>query len=88
MPVTNILLHDEFEKPLSDLAEKQQKTKNWIINQAIKEYLHKQGQEEQRWQETLIAMDFVKNGKSIAAERVHEWLSSWGTEREKQAPTE
>ena len=87
MSVTSIRLQDELEKPLADLAEKQKKSKNWLINQAIKEYLECHELEDQRWLETLPALESVKSRKSIPAENVEDWLSSWGTGQEKPVPT-
>lgn len=38
------------------------------------------------WQQTLDALESVAKGKVIAAKEVHEWLNSWGTDNELEAP--
>ena len=86
MSVTNIELQDELEQPLTQLAEKINQSRNWIINEAVKEFLEHQAHEELRWQETLPALASVKNGNSIASEKVEAWLTSWGTPQEQPAP--
>ena len=82
MSVTNIELYDELEQPITLLAEKLNQSRNWIINEAVKEFLEHQALEELRWQETLPALASVKNGNSIAGEKVEAWLASWGTSQE------
>ena len=86
MSVTNIELQDELEQPLTQLAEKLNQSRNWIINEAVKEFLQHQALEEQRWQDTLPALASVKKGNSIAGEKVESWLASWGTPEEQSAP--
>jgi len=82
MSITSIRLSDDLDGPLNDLASKLERSKNYIINQAIKEYLER----ELRWQETLEALESVKAGRSIDSDSIHEWLASWGTTGEKSAP--
>jgi len=86
MSITSIRLSDDLDGPLNDLATKLERSKNYIINQAIKEYLERQSVEDLRWQETLEALESVKAGKSVDSDSVHEWLASWGTTHEKSAP--
>ena len=86
MSLTNIELYDELEQSLTQLAEKPNQSKNWIINEAIKEFLEHQALEEQRWQETLPALASVKKGGSITSEKIESWLTSWGTPQEQPAP--
>jgi predicted transcriptional regulator len=88
MSVTNIELYDELEQPLTQLAEKLNQSRNWIINEAVKEFLEHQALEEQRWQDTLSALASVKNGESIAGEKIEAWLDSWGTPEEQPAPNQ
>lgn len=86
MPVTSIRLRDDLDKSLIELAKKTDRSKNWLINQAIKEFVESQELEEKRWLETLPALDSVKSGKSVDSEDVEAWLSSWGSSNERNAP--
>ena len=86
MSVTSIRLQDDLVKLLSDLASKSNRSKNWLINQAIKEFVENQALDEQRWLETLPALDSVRSGRSVPAEHVETWLATWGREQEGDAP--
>ena len=86
MSVTSIRLSSEVEAPLERLSTKLDRSKNYIINQAIKEFLARQAMEESRWSDTLEALDSVKSGRSINAKEVENWLQGWGSDDEKTAP--
>jgi len=86
VPVTSIRLQPGIEKTLEEAAEKLQRSKNWLINQAIKEFLQKETRENKRWQETLIALDSLNNGNVVEGASVHSWLESWGSETELEKP--
>ncbi|GGB74676.1 ribbon-helix-helix protein, CopG family [Shewanella inventionis] len=82
MGVTSIRLNSEVEIPLEHLAKKLDRSKNYIINQAIKEFLQRQSMEESRWEDTLEALNSIKSGKAINGNEVTAWLESWGTKDE------
>ncbi len=86
MGVTSIRLQPEIEDPLENLSKKLDRSKNYLINQAIKEFLARQSLEEQRWGETLEAIDSVRAGRLIDEKAVNDWLESWGTENELEPP--
>ncbi|MBC53357.1 MAG: transcriptional regulator [Gammaproteobacteria bacterium] len=86
MGVTSIRLQDDLDKSLADIARKTSRSKNWIINQAIKDYVENQAIEERRWLDTLPALESVESGNSVPAEEVEAWLKSWGRSGEKQFP--
>jgi len=87
MGVTSVRLQPEIENPLENLSKKLDRSKNYLINQAIKEFLARKSLEDQRWDDTLIAIDSVKSGKLIAENEINEWLESWGTENELEPPS-
>lgn len=86
MSVTSIRIADEVEKPLEVLSKKLDRSKNYLINQAIKEFIARQSLEDSRWQDTLEALESIKVGKSIDEEDVNAWLNSWGTNNRKSPP--
>jgi predicted transcriptional regulator len=86
MGVTSIRLQSEIERPLESLAIKLDRSKNYLINQAIKEFIARKEIAEQRWAETLEAIDSVKAGKGISEAEVNEWLESWGSNNELKPP--
>ena len=86
MSVTTVRLQAEVEENLEAIASRLHRSKSWIINQALSEYIEKQMLEQERWQQTLEAMESAAQGKVVDASEVHSWLTSWGTEDEKDAP--
>jgi len=86
MGVTSIRLQPEIENPLEKLASKLDRSKNYLINQAIKEFLERKNIDEKRWVETLEAIDSVKSGKLVNEQEVNAWLDSWGTKDELNPP--
>lgn len=86
MGVTSVRLQPEVEAPLEELAKKLDRSKNYLINQAIKGFIGQQSIEEGRWEETLQALDSIRSGKSIPEDEVESWLNSWGTDEELDPP--
>ncbi len=86
MATTSVRLQSDLESQLENLAQNFHRSKNWLINQAIREYIEKNQQETNRWEETLIALESVKNGQGIPEEDVDIWLKSWGTDTEIKSP--
>ena len=50
------------------------------------DYVAKPQLEQARWNQTLEAMESAAQGKVIDADEVHDWLESWGTDYEREAP--
>jgi len=86
MGVTSVRLRPENEDPLENLAKKLDRSKNYIINQAIREFIERDNLDEQRWNETLEAMASVKSGQLIDEQPVDDWLDSWGGGNELPPP--
>ncbi len=86
MGVTSVRLQPEIENPLEKLANKLDRSKNYLINQAIKEFLARKSLEDKKWDETLEALDSVKSNRVVAEQDVNEWLDSWGKDNEIQPP--
>ena len=86
MGVTSIRLQPEMERPLEELAAKLDRSKNYIINQALKEYIARQSREDAMWADTLDALSSIKRGASVSESEVHAWLQSWGTDKEMTPP--
>ena len=79
MGITSVRLSDDIDQPLDLLSKKLDRSKNYLINQAIKEFLAKQSFEDSRWLDTLEALESIKAGKSVDEADVNAWLTTWGT---------
>ena len=86
MGVSSIRLNADIEAPLEKLARKMDRSKNYIINQAIKEYVARQAMAEARWHDTEDALQSLQAGKLVTENEVNAWLESWGQESEKKPP--
>jgi len=86
MSVTSIRLQSDIESPLEELAKKLDRSKNYLINQALKEFIARQSMDDNRWEETLQALSSIESGKSIPESEVSAWLKSWGTDEELSPP--
>ena len=86
MSITSVRLNDDIEKPLELLSKKLDRTKSYLINQAVREFVARQSIEDSRWEETLQALESVTRGESIDENEVNAWLNSWGTEAVLPAP--
>ncbi len=75
-----------MELPLENLAQKLDRSKNYLINQAIKEFVQRQSMDDSRWEETLEALNSIKSGKVVDGNEVAVWLDSWGSNEELSPP--
>ena len=86
MSVTTVRLQAEVEQRLDAIASRLNRSKGWVINRALSEYIEKQQLEQERWQRTLEAMESAAQGKVVDSSEVHGWLNSWGSDKELDAP--
>ncbi|MCP3999903.1 MAG: ribbon-helix-helix protein, CopG family, partial [Gammaproteobacteria bacterium] len=56
MGVTSIRLNEDIEEPLENLAQRLDRSKNYLINQAIREFVSRQAMDDARWEDTLKAL--------------------------------
>jgi len=83
MNISRIRITDDIDNPLEALSKKLDRSKNYLIKQAIKEFTARQSLEESRWQDTLDALESIKQDNSISEEDVNAWLNTWGTNEHK-----
>jgi len=86
MGVTSVRLQPEIENPLEQLATKLDRSKNYLINQAIKEFIARKLLDDKKWGETLEALESIKSNNVVDEQEVSEWLDSWGKSNEKKPP--
>ena len=70
MGVTSVRISKDIEAPLNELAEKLDRSKNYLINQALKDYLARQAMADSRWEDTLVALKSVEDNNLIDSEEV------------------
>jgi predicted transcriptional regulator len=84
--VTSVRLQPEVEESLEAMSGRLQRSKSWLINQALREFISRESVEDERWRETLSALESLTAGRVVEGEDVHAWLRSWGTPDELDAP--
>jgi predicted transcriptional regulator len=87
MGITSVRLQPEVEEGLEAIAGKLQRTKSWLINQALREYINREEVAKERWEGTLSALKSLSAGRVVEADDVHNWLDSWGSAEELLPPT-
>jgi predicted transcriptional regulator len=86
MPVTSVRLSPLIEQRLRTVAGRARRSKSWLINEAVKDYLERLGEDERRWAETVEALASVRAGRVVDGDEMLEWIASWGRKAEKTPP--
>jgi predicted transcriptional regulator len=86
MSITSVRLTEDLAGRVEALAAKLQRSKSWIINEAVRDYLERAESEAQRWRDTLKAFDSIKAGKLVDGDAVDKWIASWGSDDELPPP--
>ncbi len=86
MSTTSFRLDDDLEKKLEVTADRLQRTKGWIINDALRQYIMREEQKQQKLEQTEDAIADIEASRIVSGEDVMKWLETWGTQNEAQAP--
>ncbi len=87
MSTTSFRLDDDLEEKLDVTATKLQRTKGWIINHALRQYIAREERKVRMLEETEEAISDIEACRVVSGEEVMEWLETWGTAAEGKAPT-
>jgi predicted transcriptional regulator len=88
MGMTSVRVPDDMMKRLETTATRLRRSKGWVINDALREYLSREERRTQRLEETRAALAEVDAGELIAGDAVLSWIDSWGTPDEVAAEHE
>lgn len=84
---TSIKLDDQLKSRVRHLAEARQRSPHWIMREAIEQYVVREEAQESFRQEALAAWrNYQETGRHITGDEAREWLKSWGTDEEQEAP--
>jgi len=84
---TSVKLDEEMLARVRELAELRQRSPHWIMREAIGQYVVREEQREALKRDTEQAWEEIQaTGQHVTAEAVENWLNSWGTEDEQDAP--
>jgi predicted transcriptional regulator len=86
MSTTSFRLDDDLEEKLEVTAAKLQRTKGWIINDALRQYIAREEQKLRMLEQTQEAIADIEAQRVVSGEEVMKWLETWGTTVETTAP--
>ena len=79
----SLRISEKKAREIETLAKATDRSKSWLLEQALDAYL-----ETQSWQIARIEQGLaeVERGEGVAHEEIAEWLSGWGRDREGDPP--
>ncbi len=83
-----VKLEPELRDRLQALGEAKRRTPHWLMREAIRLYVEREEEIERAKAEARERLArYDATGEYVADEDVDAWLKTWGTERERSAPT-
>lgn len=86
MPMTSVRMSDQLMDKLEAIAKKLDRSKGWIIKDAVSQYVDRLDRKEKMLVETRQALSEIESGDVIDGDEVMAWIESWGSDDEKSAP--
>lgn len=86
MSTTSFRLDDDLQEKLDATANRLKRSKGWIINDALRQYIEQEERKQQMLEETQDAIADIEAGRVVSGAEVMKWLETWGTAAETKAP--
>ena len=86
MGMTSVRMPDDLLQRLDATATRLRRSKGWIINDAVREYLEREDLRFRRNEETREALAELDAGLVVDGDEVLAWIDSWGSEKELEPP--
>ncbi len=86
MGMTSVRMPDDLLQRLDATATRLRRSKGWIINEAVREYLEREAQRQRRDEETREALAELDAGQVVDGDEVLAWIDSWGSDKELEPP--
>jgi predicted transcriptional regulator len=84
---TTIQMDAAIQDRVDRLADSRQRTTQWMILEAIREYVDREEKREAFQQDAKKAwQEYQETGLHVTGDEVIDWLETWGEENEKAAP--
>ncbi len=88
MNTTSFRLDEDLQEKLDVTAARLRRSKGWIINDALRQYIEREELKQRMLEETEEAIADIQAGRVVSGEEVMQWLETWGTGNETKAPGE
>ncbi len=83
-----VRLEPELEQRLTALAKKTKRSKSYLAKEALRDYIDRLENQEQRRQETLDRWEvYEQTGETVNHNLMTSWLESWGDDKDEPCPT-
>jgi predicted transcriptional regulator len=83
----SIKLDDSMKDRIQALATERQRTPHWIMKEAIRQYVETEEAKASFEKEALQSWQhYQETGLHLKGDEVQDWLKTWGTEAETDAP--
>ncbi len=84
---TSIKIDDDLKNRIQYLADTKDRSPHWIMREALREYVVREEAKQQFKAEALASWaDYKETGLHLTGKEVQDWLSTWGTDKETEAP--
>ena len=80
MPTLTAHVSDELIADIDAVSKRLDRSRAWVVKEAVREYLARRAEDQRRGDETIEAAD---RGEVIAADEVLRWVDTWGMPGEK-----
>jgi predicted transcriptional regulator len=84
--MTSVRMPDDLLQQLDATATRLRRSKGWIINDAVREYLEREELRQRRDEETREALAELDAGQVVDGDEVLAWIDSWGSDNEREPP--
>lgn len=84
---TSVKLDEELKDRIQHLADLRHRSAHWIMCEAIRDYVGREEARESFKQEALASwIAYQETGQHLTGKEVHDWLDSWGSDKETKIP--
>ncbi len=84
---TSIEIDDAVKQRVENLANLRQKSADWVVREAIAQYVEREEARQNFKQEALASWaDYQATGMHLTGDEVSAWLETWGTEANLEPP--
>ncbi|NOX25694.1 MAG: ribbon-helix-helix protein, CopG family [Deltaproteobacteria bacterium] len=82
-----VKIDTEAKERLKNLAEAKQRSVHWLMCEAINQYIEREEKRASFRQDAMNAWEeYQETGLHVTGDEVIDWLKTWGTNNEKNAP--
>lgn len=83
----SIKIDNDLKFRIQHLAELRHRSAHWIMREAIRDYVEREESRESFKQEALASWQaYQETGKHLTGQEVGDWLNTWGTDTDHEAP--